>query len=100
MFSLAVVDKLSPGELSNGEFVAGTGTIDAAGTVGPIGGIPYKLIAAREAGATTFLVPDANCGEAQQNVPDGLRLVRVESLDNAIDSLRAIGSGEDAPTCS
>ncbi|MBY3988129.1 PDZ domain-containing protein [Rhodococcus fascians] len=100
MFSLAVVDKLSPGELSNGEFVAGTGTIDAAGTVGPIGGIPYKLIAAREAGATTFLVPDANCGEAQQNVPDGLRLVRVESLDNAIDSLRAIGSGEDVPTCS
>ena len=45
-------------------------------------------------------LPDANCGEAQQNVPDGLRLVRVESLDNAIDSLRAIGSGEDAPTCS
>ena len=100
MFSLAVVDKLSPGELSNGEFVAGTGTIDAEGTVGPIGGIPYKLIAAREAGATTFLVPDANCGEAQQNVPDGLRLVRVESLDSAVDSLQAIGSGGDAPSCS
>ncbi|WP_415975120.1 PDZ domain-containing protein [Rhodococcus sp. 077-4] len=100
MFSLAVVDKLSPGELSNGEFVAGTGTIDADGTVGPIGGIPYKLIAAREAGATTFLVPDANCGEAQQNVPDGLRLVRVQTLGSAIDSLQAIGSGGDAPSCS
>lgn len=99
MFSLAVVDKLSPGELSNGDFVAGTGTIDSAGTVGPIGGIPYKLIAAREAGATTFLVPSQNCDEAVQNSPDGLQLVRVESLDGAIDSLQAIGEGESAPTC-
>ncbi|WP_186626861.1 PDZ domain-containing protein [Rhodococcus sp. BP22] len=99
MFSLAVVDKLSPGELSNGDFVAGTGTIDAAGTVGPIGGIPYKLIAASEAGATTFLVPSSNCEEAKQNVPDGLRLVRVDSLDGAIESLQAIGDGGDAPAC-
>lgn len=99
MFSLAVVDKLSPGELSNGDFVAGTGTIDSAGAVGPIGGIPYKLIAAREAGATTFLVPSQNCDEASQNVPAGLRLVKVDSLDGAIDSLDALGRGEDAPSC-
>lgn len=99
MFSLAVVDKLSPGELSNGDFVAGTGTIDSGGTVGPIGGIPYKLIAAREAGATTFLVPSQNCDEAAANAPDGLRLVKVDSLDGAIDSLEALGSGGDAPSC-
>lgn len=99
MFSLAVVDKLSPGELSNGDFVAGTGTIDSDGTVGPIGGIPYKLIAAREAGATTFLVPAANCDEASQNAPDGLRLVRVETLDGAIDSLESLGTGGNAPQC-
>ena len=99
MFSLAVVDKLSPGELSNGDFVAGTGTIDSAGAVGPIGGIPYKLIAAREAGATTFLVPSQNCDEASQNVPAGLRLVKVDSLDGAIDSLDALGRGDDAPSC-
>lgn len=99
MFSLAVVDKLSPGELSNGDFVAGTGTIDSAGTVGPIGGIPYKLIAAREAGATTFLVPSQNCSEAVQNSQDGLRLVRVDSLDSAIDSLEAIGAGQSPPAC-
>ncbi|MGB3370026.1 MAG: PDZ domain-containing protein [Rhodococcus sp. (in: high G+C Gram-positive bacteria)] len=99
MFSLAVVDKLSPGELSNGDFVAGTGTIDSNGVVGPIGGIPYKLIAAREAGATTFLVPASNCDEAVQNAPDGLRLVKVDSLDGAIDSLEAIGVGEEVPSC-
>lgn len=99
MFSLAVVDKLSPGELSNGDFVAGTGTIDSAGAVGPIGGIPYKLIAASEAGATTFLVPAQNCDEAVQNAPDGLQLVRVDSLDGAIDSLESIGEGDSAPSC-
>lgn len=99
MFSLAVVDKLSPGELSNGQFVAGTGTITSDGEVGPIGGIPYKLIAAREAGATAFLVPDANCDEAQQRVPDGLRLVRVQSLDDAIGSLESLGAGGDVPSC-
>lgn len=99
MFSLAVVDKLSPGELSNGDFVAGTGTIDSNGLVGPIGGIPYKLIAAREAGATTFLVPASNCDEAVQNAPDGLQLVKVDSLDGAIDSLEAIGVGGEAPNC-
>lgn len=99
MFSLAVVDKLSPGELSNGDFVAGTGTIDSEGIVGPIGGIPYKLIAAREAGATTFLVPADNCDEAKANIPDGLQLVKVDNLDGAIDSLEAIGSGAAAPSC-
>lgn len=100
MFSLAVVDKLSPGDLSGGEFVAGTGTIDADGAVGPIGGIPYKLVAAREAGATVFLVPSDNCAEAASRTPDGLTLVRVTSLDDAIGSLDALTSGADAPTCS
>lgn len=99
MFTLAVIDKLSPGELSGGEFVAGTGTIDSDGEVGPIGGIPYKLIAAREAGATTFLVPSQNCDEARQRVPDGLRLVRVDDLDGAVDALDALNTGGDAPAC-
>ncbi len=71
MFTLAVIDKLSPGELNGGKFVAGTGTIDSDGDVGPIGGIKYKLIAASEAGAETFLVPAKNCDEARQGAPDG-----------------------------
>ncbi|MFC4602433.1 PDZ domain-containing protein [Rhodococcus kronopolitis] len=99
MFTLAVIDKLSPGELSGGDFVAGTGTIDSDGDVGPIGGIPYKLIAAREAGATTFLVPASNCDEARVNTPDGLRLVRVENLDGAVQALESLNNGGDAPSC-
>ncbi|WP_280358343.1 YlbL family protein [Nocardia otitidiscaviarum] len=99
IFSLALIDKLTPGELNGGKFVAGTGTIDPAGEVGPIGGIQYKMIAAREAGAETFLVPAANCNEAKQRTPDGLRLVRVETLSGAIESLESINAGKDFPTC-
>ena len=99
MFSLGVVDKLSTGELNHGAFVAGTGTIDSAGTVGPIGGIPFKLVAAREAGATTFLVPSQNCAEAVANAPDGLRLVKVDSLSDAVGDLGTLGSGGDVPSC-
>ncbi|WP_070380620.1 YlbL family protein [Rhodococcus sp. WMMA185] len=99
MFALAVVDKLSPGDLNGGKFVAGTGTIDSDGEVGPIGGIKYKLIAASEAGAETFLVPAGNCDEARQGAPDGLRLVKVDDLDGAVDALEAVNTGGSAPMC-
>ena len=100
MFALAVVDKLTPGELNGGQFVAGTGTIDATGTVGPIGGIPFKMRAARDAGAVTFLVPDANCTEAAANAPDGLRLVRVTTLASAVSALDTLRTGGTPVSCS
>ncbi len=99
MFSLALVDKLSPGELNGGRFVAGTGTIDPEGKVGPIGGIQYKMIAARDAGAETFLVPADNCNEARQRTPDGLKLVKVDTLTTAVQSLDDINAGRPAPSC-
>ena len=57
MFSLAVIDKLTTGDLAGSKFVAGTGTIKPDGEVGQIGGITHKMSAARDAGATVFLVP-------------------------------------------
>ncbi|NUS42809.1 MAG: PDZ domain-containing protein [Mycobacteriaceae bacterium] len=99
MFSLAVVDKLSPGELSGGTFIAGTGTIDDQGKVGPIGGITYKMIAARQAGAITFLVPADNCSEAREHIPAGLRLVKVDTLPGAVSALESLSTGGPAPTC-
>jgi Lon-like protease len=99
MFALAVVDKMTPGELNGGRFVAGTGTIDQAGTVGAIGGIPFKMKAARDAGAVTFLVPADNCAEAAANAPDGLQLVRVTTLASAIDALDALDTGGSVPSC-
>ena len=100
MFSLAVVDKLSPGELTGGKFVAGTGTISASGSVGSIGGITHKIAAAQGAGAEVFLVPDGNCAEATSRSYDGdIDLLKVDSLEGAVDALEAYSNGEDAPTC-
>ncbi|TDE32003.1 PDZ domain-containing protein, partial [Actinomadura sp. 6K520] len=65
MFSLAIVDKLTPGSLTQGKFIAGTGTITPDGEVGAIGGIQQKMIAARQAGATIFLTPADNCPDAR-----------------------------------
>lgn len=99
MFALAIVDKLSPGELNGGQFVAGTGEIDSSGQVGAIGGIPFKMVAAREAGATVFLVPAGNCQEAKQRAPEGLRLVKVGTLTEAVSALDALRAGGDTPSC-
>jgi PDZ domain-containing protein len=99
MFALAVIDKLTPGNLSGGRIVAGTGEINTQGKVGPIGGIPFKMIAAREAGASVFLVPSKNCAEAAANAPDGLRLVRVTTLSDAVHELKALKAGKPVPSC-
>jgi PDZ domain-containing protein len=101
MFALGIVDVLTPGALNGGEEVAGTGTIAADGTVGPIGGIRQKLYGAREAGAEWFLAPAANCGEVVGHVPEGLHVFSVETLDDALDALDGIKAGEtaDLPTC-
>jgi PDZ domain-containing protein len=90
MFALAITDKLTPDDLTGGIFIAGTGTIDDDGTVGPIGGIPQKMLAARGAGATVFLAPAANCAEAAKNRPGGLRLIKVSSLTDALGSLEKL----------
>lgn len=100
MFSLAVVDKLSPGELTGGQFIAGTGTIEADGAVGPIGGITHKIQAAEDAGAKVFLVPADNCSEALTVDREGIDLIKVDSLEDAISDLKDYNSGEDFDTCS
>lgn len=99
VLSIAIVDSLSPGEVTGGADVAGSGTISVDGTVGPIGGIRHKIRAAGEVGATEFLVPSANCAEAVQNPPDGLRLIEVSTLDDALESLETVASGGEPPTC-
>ena len=101
MFALGIVDKLTPGSLTEGAHIAGTGTIDDAGHVGPIGGITQKMIGARKAGATVFLSPPGNCDEAKDTVPDGLRLVRATTLSSAVSSLERLAEGRTngLPSC-
>jgi PDZ domain-containing protein len=99
VFSLAVVDKLTTGDLSGNKFVAGTGTIASDGKVGSIGGITHKILAAHEAGATVFLVPADNCDEAKSAHEDGIDLLKVDTLTRAVDSLKALSAGGEAPHC-
>ena len=102
MFSLGIIDKLQPTNLTDGRFVAGTGTIDDNGNVGPIGGISMKMIAARAAGAQYFFTPTDNCAEAASATPSGLRLIKVATLASALTDLADIRSGDLAalPSCS
>ena len=101
MFSLGIIDKLQPVNLTAGKFVAGTGTIDDSGNVGPIGGISMKMIAARAAGAQYFFTPAQNCAEASSATPSGLKLIKVTTLSGALADLGDIRSGDTAalPGC-
>jgi len=99
MFSLAVVDKLTTGDLNGAKFVAGTGTIGPDGTVGPIGGISHKMSSAQEAGATVFLVPADNCDEARTATGNSMELLKAETLTQTIDALHTLTSGGTPPKC-
>ena len=95
MFALGIIDTLTPGELNGGEDVAGTGTIEADGTVGPIGGIRQKLYGARDAGADYFLAPESNCDDVVGHVPDGLTVVSTSTLEESVHALDVIADGGD-----
>ncbi|WP_258069726.1 S16 family serine protease [Arthrobacter sp. SX1312] len=102
MFALGIVDNLTEGDLTGGRHFAGTGTIDSGGVVGPIGGIAQKLVGARAGGADFFLAPAGNCDEVIGNIPDGLTVVKVETLGDAVDAVETLGAGGDAsdvPAC-
>jgi PDZ domain-containing protein len=103
IFSLAVYDTLTPGSLTGGNDIAGTGSIDGDGNVGPIGGIQQKIVAAADAGAKVFLVPAANCQAALgADVREGeIELVRTATMHEAVQSLEKYADDPDAalPSC-
>ncbi|MEV0206481.1 PDZ domain-containing protein [Streptomyces sp. NPDC050788] len=101
MFSLGLYDKLTPGSLTGGRFVAGTGTIDDNGKVGPIGGIEMKTVGARNKGARYFLTPADNCAAAAKDTPSGLTLIKVNTIDGALGALKDLRAGRtsDLPKC-
>jgi Lon-like protease len=99
IFALGIMDKLTPGGLTGGRFIAGTGEISASGQVSPIGGIQQKMAGARAAGATVFLTPAANCPDTHGAVPQGLRLIKVFNLAGAVRDLHALRTGGSVPSC-
>ncbi|MHA7262507.1 YlbL family protein [Arthrobacter sp. TMN-37] len=102
MFALGIIDMLTEGDLTGGRHFAGTGTIDSTGAIGGIGGIQQKLVGARDDGAEFFLAPAENCAEVIGHVPDGLKVVKVATLEEAVNAVEVLGSGRDGsglPTC-
>ncbi|MDF9748821.1 S16 family serine protease [Arthrobacter sp. ES3-54] len=102
MFALGIIDTVTPGDLTGGKHIAGTGTITPDGAVGPIGGIAQKMQGARSAGATLFLAPAANCDDVLGHIPDRLQVVRVENLTEARKAVELAASGGDTsglPVC-
>ncbi|MEO8476765.1 MAG: S16 family serine protease [Actinomycetota bacterium] len=92
MFSLGLYDLLTPGELTSGRTIAGTGTIDRDGAVGPIGGISDKVVAAERVGASVFLVPKENMAELKGVDTGAMRLIEVATFDDALAALRRLAS--------
>ena len=104
MFALGIIDKVTPEDMTRGKKFAGTGTIDAAGNVGPIGGIRLKMYSAQAAGATFFLSPADNCDEVVGNVPAGIQVFSVATITEAVTAVTTAASGDAAamaqlPTC-
>ena len=101
MFALGIMELLTEGDATGGHVIAGTGTMDASGQVGPIGGIVQKMNGSIRDGAEYFLAPASNCAEVVGNVPNGLQVIKIETLDQAWEAVQAIGEGTaaDLPTC-
>jgi PDZ domain-containing protein len=98
IFTLALIDRMTEDSVTDGRHIAGTGTIDPDGTVGPIGGIQQKVIAAASEGATVFLAPERNCQEIT-HVPDNMTVYSVDTLDTALEILDAPAGKQNYPTC-
>lgn len=103
MFSLSIYDILTPGSLTHGQVVAGTGEISPSGQVGEIGGIQQKIVGAEDDGAHLFLVPAKNCAEAlgAPYDPDKMRLVKVKRFQDALADVKAWAANPQAqlPRC-
>lgn len=93
--TLTLIDELSRGSLTGHQVVAATGTIDAFGNVGDVGGVAEKTVAVQRAGASYFIVPQVEVATAEHAASPGLRIIGVTTLSQALNDLRAMGG--DAP---
>ena len=99
IFALGIVELLSEEDLTSGTVIAGTGTITAGGDVGSIGGIRHKMLGALNDGASVFLAPASNCPDIVGHIPEGIVVVPVANLSEAVDALRLFAAGEPTATC-
>ena len=94
-FTLSIIDELTPGELTGGHRIAVTGTMHTDGTIGPIGGVQQKVVAARKAKAELMLVPVANYDDAKAKAGDSIKVVAVKDLPAALAALGELGGNAE-----
>lgn len=101
IFALSIIDELTGGELAGDKSIAGTGSLNYDGTVQAIGGIEQKMYGALRDGAEWFLAPKSNCDSVVGAIPDGLEVVAVGNLDEAVKAVESIAQGNtsDLPSC-
>ena len=99
MFALGLVEKLTEEQVAGSLRVAGSGTISAAGEVGPVGGIRHKVFGAADSGAEWFLIPRDNCPDIEGITPRGLTVVPVSTLSEAVDVLSLAMADQPVPQC-
>jgi Lon-like protease len=98
--ALGIIDKLTPGGLTGGRTIAGTGTISRAGKIGPIGGIQQKIAAAAHIHASVFFAPSSECSDAKAVAPKSMTLIRGETLSEVVAALKVIKAGSsNFPHC-
>jgi Lon-like protease len=105
-FTLALIDQLSPGQLTGGRNVAVTGTINLDGTIGAIGGLAQKVSAVHQNGVDVFLVPASQSElsdpvQMQTLIDAGrgqVEIVPVATLDEALAALEQLGGDPLVPT--
>lgn len=90
-FTLAIIDEMTPGSLTGGHKVAVTGTIDLDGTVGDVGGVSQKAVAAKRAGAEYMIVPTVEEEQAKRFVGDTIKVIPVNTLTDALNALSDLG---------
>jgi Lon-like protease len=90
MYTLGIIDALTPGDITKGHVVAGTGTIAPDGSVGGVGGIRQKVVAAEAAGAEVVLVPASNYDDALTALAEDIEIVAVASIDDALSYLESL----------
>lgn len=90
MFTLQIMDQLTDDEITKGHRIAGTGTIGRDGAVGPIGGVRQKVFGAIDIGAIAVLIPAANYDDAVDAAGDDILVVRVETIDDALEFLDSL----------
>jgi len=99
MFALGIVEKLSDQQIAGSLAVAGSGTISAQGDVGPVGGTRHKIYGAAESGAEWFFIPRTNCSDVAGLSPNGIGVVPVDTLADAVEALELILADEAPPSC-